>query len=286
MLRREDGRVDDIDEEDRIPVLILRPLLLFEEDTTGRSSADVDDRADESPLAAAWREKERGNALYWEGDATAASERYERALASIVGRSSPTIGLGSTVAVRRSTRNESSSIIALAEVDCIDEDDEERTTLDVTYVDATTGEPTGEEGILAVSDVWMRIIHDDDESKENHDDKDDESEENLDDDETDEGTNSWGGEVEDLCRHRIQERLLLNLSRCLLRLADDDSKLGQRRLPGAEYRDSAEDACTLALMMMMRVRTSTTTTMMTTARLLRARARIGRHRYEEATKDL
>jgi len=127
--------------------------------------------------------KERGDTLFQCGDITCASSWYEYSLSSI----SPTdsVSIGSTIILREDKGthpNGGTGRAIRAEVDCIDEhDDEEKCRMDVTLV------PSGIERCISMKQVEFVLCT------------------SI----SDGSSGVW-----------MQTRILLNLTRCLLRLAD------------------------------------------------------------------
>ena len=175
----------DDQEEEELPVASLEALLPFECD--GQPSPS-------SPTPASL--KEQGDALLRLKDYSAAVAQYEAALAL-----TSSLDLGATVII-----NDGTGRTVLAEVDCIDEEEEEggaKCTADVTIVGSGD-----EKTVDASKDILLCLLDND-------------------------------------AEERLQERILLNLSRCLLQLADIDGSANNTR--ATKYRKAAVLGCTLAL---------------------------------------
>ena len=171
----------DNDQEEELPLSSLEALLPFEHDGDGQLASSP------SPVSL----KEQGDALLRLKDYSAAIARYEAALAA-----TSSLDLGGTVII-----NDGTGRAVLAEVDCIDEEDN-KCTADVTIVSS------GEEKTVDAKDILLCLLENDKEE-------------------------------------RLQERILLNLSRCLLQLASADGSTDAIR--ATKYRKAAVLGCTLAL---------------------------------------
>ena len=173
----------DNDQEEELPLSSLEALLPFEhDDGRGRQLS-----SSPSPVSL----KEQGDALLRLKDYSAAIARYEAALAA-----TSSLDLGGTVII-----NDGTGRAVLAEVDCIDEENNKRTA-DDTIVGS------GEEKTVDAKDILLCLLENDKEE-------------------------------------RLQERMLLNLSRCLLQLASADGSADAIR--ATKYRKAAVLGCTLAL---------------------------------------
>jgi tetratricopeptide (TPR) repeat protein len=160
---------DTADEvESDISVDELIELLPFEKDPV----QEADSANDDTNLHQKMQEwKEHGDQLLRLGDATAAAEYYEAALGI-----SRNVQIGSSIILKVGGHTK------IAEVDCIDADDN---TMDVAI-------ETGEEKTIPQSEALIAILEPDND--------------------------------------RLQERILLNLARCMLQLAEVTT-LQQRRRP-------------------------------------------------------
>ena len=178
------GHDSNDDQEEELPITSLEALLPFECD-------DQQSPPSHTPATL----KEQGDALLRLKDYSAAVAQYEAALGL-----TSSLELGGTMIIDDGTGR-----TVLAEVDCIDEEEEGSTkcTADVTIVGSGD-----EKTVDASKDILLCLLDND------------------------------AGE-------RLQERILLNLSRCLLQLADIDGSANVVR--ATKYRKAAVLGCTLAL---------------------------------------
>jgi hypothetical protein len=229
------------DEEDsaelEVPLNALQSLLPFEQHQ---------ESSDEETTPASW--KERGDALLQLGDAGAAVSYYEYALLATCPRRhhhhkhTPTIGASILVKTK-------AGFIQVAEVDCLNEEDE---SMDITWVTAQSGEE--EEACIPQSRTLLTVLEPD--------------------------------HVE-----HLQERILLNLTRALLQLAQSSSSsttttttttVSSSSRHGVAYAKAAVVASSLALALGTLLESDRTTT----ARLLRSKAQGARQYYPQALQDV
>lgn len=218
---------DDDDEEAEsaeleLPLHELESLLPFElqEASASVTTADKD-------TAATW--KERGDALLQLGDASAAVPYYEYALfRTCPHHHKPAIGASILAKKDR--------LIQVAEVDCLNEDDD---SMDITWV------TSGKEECIPQRQTLLTMLEPD------H-------------------------------QEHLQERTLLNLTRCLMQLMEGSSASSSSSRHGQAYAKAAVLASSLALALA----TTWDSDRTTTALLLRAQAHGARHTYPEALQDV
>ena len=168
--------------ESTVAVSEMRALLDFEHIAENLAALLPDDKAEASDIE---RWKGFGDQLLRQGDGAAAVPYYEEAL-----RLTSSLQVGASVLIQQGGN------IELAEVDCVNEEDD---TVDLTLP------KSGEERIVPKKEIKLCVLEGDDQ--------------------------------------HLQERVLLNLARCLLQLAETSNSLTRR----AAYLRSAYLACTLSL---------------------------------------
>ena len=216
------------DNEATVDISDMRALLDFEQGDAPKAASE------EGNEIAAW--KERGDQLLRLGDPSAACSYYEMAL-----RLSSILQIGSSVIVKEGGHAK------LADVDCLDEDDED--CIEITMVDS------GEEKVVKEKEILLCILYID---------------------AKDEG-------------HK-QERILLNLARCLLQLAElaKHQEMASDRRP--RYLRSSVLAATLVLTIAEHHKEDSNISSMTaleqTALLLRSQAQAGLAKFPNAIADM
>ena len=264
------GSKDDV-EETTVLLDDVKELLPFEKhynsnDGDGNCEPailSVNDLADGDVKNDVLKYKDFGDQLLKLGDASSAIPYYEYALSL-----SSNVQVGSTIVMQLN------GYPRLAEIDCIEEEDDDdhddgfdyksqqSLSLDITLVD------TEEEMTIETSQVLLCIM--------------------------DEEVESTGSDTEEKKKELLlQERILLNLSRCLLQLADYDHP--EYRM---KYLTSAVLSCTLALTVSTYNHTKATKSSSAaatsalpippngqTALLLRAKAQSKRMKYKHAIAD-
>lgn len=237
-IKPQESQSSEQDTEATVDVKDLKVLLDFEKDLD--TPMVVSEDGDEITL---W--KERGDQLLRLGDPSSACSYYETAL-----RLSSILQVGSSVIVREGGHAK------VADVDCLDDDDED-------CIEITVDE-TGEEKVVKEKEICLCILYNDAEAG-----------------------------------HR-QERILLNLARCLLQLAEvaKHQEMASERRP--RYLKSTVLAATLVLTIADHHKkdsddeidkddasaSSFLTSLEQTALLLRSQAQVGIAKFPNAISDI